>query len=261
MRVNDVTLDVCVSCLQGYDYKPNDNTKQVILEVNKVRKYVRLYLLDKHMGYISKRDTPNVLMILNNINGYRRVNKWSVVTKTNHYLIIRLHLSGYPKYNYYIYQLSFENSPDMYIGSTKNLPQRIKEHKKQLQTKTHPNKRLQQAYDTNNANMTVSILFTDETNKRQIQFQKEQEFILQYQPSLNMINSYKIICECGRNISYRNIKNHENTKYHIKRIVTNVVNEIIEHALNNVIDDIRDNACDNISDNVSDSVSDSVSGK
>ena len=235
MRINNISLDVCVSSLQGYQYDSMHTKKELILEINRYNKYIRLYLLDKHLGYVCKRDTSFLFGILNNMNKYVKVNKWSLQTETNHYIIIRLHLQSYPKYRYYIYQLSFIGTHETYIGSTQNLPQRINTHKKKLKYKTHINHLLQEAYDKYPSLMQVNILFTGDTNSKEVKFQKEQEFILKCKPSLNLINSYtpkgKVVCECGREMAYSSLKSHKKTKYHTKRVISNIVSDMVDNVV------------------------------
>ena len=231
MRILDMTVDVCVSSLHGYQFNSIDTATELILDVNRYKKYVRLYVLDKQMGFISKKDTPSLLNILKSMNRYVRVREWSLVTKTQHYLILKLHLRSYNNYKYYIYRLSF-TSNDMYIGSTKNLPQRLTSHKKQLKNETHINHLLQRAFDQYSNDMEVNILYSGETNDKTVQFQKEQEFISKYQSSLNLINSYtpkcKIKCECGKHISHSSLKSHKKSKYHKKKIISNIINSIVD---------------------------------
>ena len=224
MKINNIQVEVCVSSLGQYKYKPSDTNKDMIIEGSRYKKYIRLYLLDKHLGYVTKDDANVLLEIIKRMNGYVRVTKWSLVTETYHYLIIRLHLQPFSTYRYYIYQLSFNDTNDTYIGSTKNLPQRLTAHRKKLKDKIHINKLLQQAYDKYPDKMCVDIMFTGETNDKEVKFKKEQEFILKHKQSLNLINSYvpkgKILCECGRHISYTSLQKHKKTKYHKSRVTT-----------------------------------------
>ena len=184
MRISDITVDVCVSALQGYEFDPSDSSKDLILDVNRYKKYIRLYVLNKHIGYLSKRDAPLLLNTLKSMNRHVRVSEWSLVMKTQHYLILKLHLCSYKNYKYYIYQLSFPFN-DMYIGSTKNLPIA---HKKQLKNKTHVNHLLQRAFDKYSNDMEVNILFSAETNDiKQNSFKKNKSSFLSF--SLHLILS------------------------------------------------------------------------
>ena len=234
MKIEDITLDVCVSSFQDYQFDSGDTAKELILEVNRYKKYIRLYLLDKHLGYVSKKDTPSLLQIANRMRNIR-VKEWSIKTQTEHYMIVQLHLQSYNNHKYYIYKLSFPTN-DTYIGSTKNLPQRLRSHRKNLKKKTHINHLLQQAYNQCSNQMQISILFSGETNNQKIQFQKEQEFISKHKPSLNLINSYnpkgKIKCECGKPISYSGLKSHKKTRYHINKVVQNIVTNMVTKVMN-----------------------------
>ena len=236
MRINDITLDVCVSSLGSYNYKPTDTSKELIIEANRYKKYIRFYLLEKHVGYVSKADKPVLMSILNKMNQYIRVENWSLVKNTPHYLILKLHLQSHPKYRFHIYQLSFKGTDDTYIGSTKNAPQRIHSHRIKLKSQKHVNHRLQKAYNTDPSNMEVTFLFTGETMNKDIQFQKEQEFILKHKPTLNLINSYtkkgKYVCGCGKEISYSCKNRHNKTQYHIKKITDLVLDHIITQVSN-----------------------------
>ena len=67
MRINNISLDVCVSSLQCYQSDSSHTSKDMILEINRYNKYIRLYLLYNglsHLGYVSKKDTPILLSIL-----------------------------------------------------------------------------------------------------------------------------------------------------------------------------------------------------
>ena len=234
MKIHNITIDICISSLQGYEYDPSHTSTELILDANRYKKYVRLYLLDKPMGYVSKKDTPLILNVIKSMNKYVRVSEWSLVTKTQHYLILKLHLCSYKNCKYYIYQLSFP-SKDMYIGSTVNLIQRLTSHKKNLKNKTHVNHLLQKAFDQYLNDMEVNILYSAETNDKTEQFQKEQEFISKYQSSLNLINSYtpkgKVLCKCGKQISHSSLKSHKKSKYHKTKIISNIINSIVDSVV------------------------------
>ena len=109
-----------------------------------------------------------------------------------------------PYCRYYIYELSFKDTTDTYIGSTLSLPQRLNNHKNALEKNKHINHLLQKAYNTYKTSIAVKILFSGETKQKSVKLRKEQEYILKYQPSLNLINSYipsgKVICDCGKQI-------------------------------------------------------------
>ena len=254
MRINSIDLQICVSSLNDYQYQPSHITKELILETNRYKKYVRFYLLgsgDKciiHMGYVSKKDKPILFNVLNNMNKHVRVDKWSLITKTDHYLILQLHLQSYPTYKYYIYRLSFDGTDNTYIGSTQNLISRINTHQKQLKNKTHINHLLQQTYDKYGT-IKTNILFSCETNNKSVKFKTEQDFILQYKPSLNLINSYvskkRITCTCGQEISYSSLKSHTKTKYH-KMKVNNIVAKFVSKMVDTVVDNMDMNVIDNV---------------
>ena len=236
MRISDITIDVCVSSLGDYKYDPKDTSKELIIEANRYKKFIRLYLLDKHLGFVSKADKPVLMGILNRMNKYIRVENWSLVKTTPHYLILKLHIKSYRTYKYYIYELSFKGTDETYIGSTQNLPQRITSHKSKLKSRSHINHRLQEVYDKNSSKLAVSILFTGTTDNKEVKFQKEQEFILKHNPTLNLINSYnkkgKYLCECGKEISYSCKNRHNKTQYHIKKITNLVLDHIVTKVSN-----------------------------
>ena len=64
MKITDITVNVCISSLQGYKFDHGDLSTELILDVNRYKKYIRLYLLDMHVGYVSKKDTPSLLNII-----------------------------------------------------------------------------------------------------------------------------------------------------------------------------------------------------
>ena len=94
---------------------------------------------------------------------------------------------------------------------------------------------MQKAYNEYKSGFAVKILFSGETKQKSVKLQKEQEYILKYQPSLNLINSYipsgKVICNCGKEISYRSISKHKKTKYHMNKVIHNVISNLIDNAI------------------------------
>ena len=106
---------------------------------------------------------------------------------------------------------------------------------------------------TNNRNSnshkhTINM-FSGETNNKSVKFKKEQDFILQYKPSLNLINSYvskkRITCTCGREISYSSLKSHIKTKYH-KMEVNNIIAKFVSKMVDTVVDNMDMNVIDNV---------------
>ena len=98
MRINNITLEVCVSGQGEYKFEPNDTKAELILVINRYKKYIQVFVLDRQMGYISKRDTPNVLSTIKHMNKQIRVKEWKLISKTKHYLILQLHLCSYDTY-------------------------------------------------------------------------------------------------------------------------------------------------------------------
>ena len=147
MRINNITLEVCVSALGEYKFEPKDTKDELQLDINRYKKYIRIFLLDKQIGYISKRDTPSVLSTIRHMNKQIRVKEWKLLTQTKHYLILQLHLCSFNTFRYYIYELPFKNTKDTYIGSTLSLPQRLNNHKNVLEKNKHIHHLLQQAYN------------------------------------------------------------------------------------------------------------------
>ena len=237
IRIKNITLEVCVSGLGDYKFEASDLDTELILDINRYKNYIRVFLLDSQIGYISKRDTPNVLSTIPHMNKQIRVKEWKFISKAKHYLILQLQLCSYDTYKYYIYELSFKGTNETYIGSTVSLPQRINNHKNALKNNKHINHLLQKAYDKYKSGFTVKILFSSETKQKGIKLQKEQEYILQYQPSLNLINSYipsgKVICDCGKEICYKSLSKHKKTKYHINKVIHNVISKVIDNVINN----------------------------
>ena len=92
MRISNIVLDVCVSGLGGYKFESNDISEELILDINRYKKYIRVFLLHKQIGYVSKRDTLNVLSIIRYIKQQIRVKEWSVITKTKHALLTRINI-------------------------------------------------------------------------------------------------------------------------------------------------------------------------
>ena len=75
MKITDNTVDVCLSSLQGCKFDHSDLSTDFILDVNRYKKYIRLYLLDMYMGDVSKKDASSLLNIIKSMNKYVRVNK------------------------------------------------------------------------------------------------------------------------------------------------------------------------------------------
>ena len=93
---------------------------------------------------------------------------------------------------------------------------------------------LQQVYNKYPDQLRVKILFVGDTANKETKFQKEQEFILKYKPSLNLINSYtpkgRVVCECGSEIAYSSLKLHKTTKYHKVRLIKNNVSTMVDNV-------------------------------
>ena len=147
MKINNITIQCCVA-IKNYQFKSDDLKQHLILDINRKKKCICVYLENCMIGFISRKDTPYMMSTLSKIRKYRTVSEWKLIKETKHYLILELSIKQNDKYKYFIYQLSIgngnviENNDDTYIGSTNNYIKRINNHIFKLKNKKHKNYKL-----------------------------------------------------------------------------------------------------------------------
>lgn len=79
-----------------------------------------------------------------------------------------------------IYCLRNKNNGKRYIGSSKHIKERLIEHLSQLETHTHSNKELQEAFDTDGLEICI-VEYIDDLEDRDAILECEQKWIDYYQ--------------------------------------------------------------------------------
>jgi len=144
---------------------------------------------------------------------------------------------------YKVYKLTFENG-ETYIGSTKNLAQRLREHRTSCKIDKIKDRKLYKCMREHE--FTHEVIFEENCTKT-VARQLEQRFIDMHQPTLNCLRAFQsreqlkqqkkeyrekhkeqillqkketITCECGSIVTKRHIAKHKRTKKHLEIIAT-----------------------------------------
>ena len=232
MKISDITFQFCVTSVKFelLDLDKQSNAHQPHLSLTFGKNCIYVWVDEKKLGFVSRKDTPFVRSVWKGMMPkYKRITKWSIVTKKKpYYTIIEARLQSCDTFKYHIYQLTFGNSEtekETYIGSSSQVGYRLQTHRTHLIKKMHCNKRMQEAFDNNNNNETFDskIIASGYASTKSDQFQCEQLWINKLHPSLNLVNAYvgkeTITCDgCGKKLQQSSLDGHYKSKYHKSRV-------------------------------------------
>ena len=190
MKVHSIKLECCVSGIKetGYEFNQDDVKGELLFQINNKFNTITLWLNERKMGYVSKNDTAAMLSILKSFPKYRKVIAWGIITQKEHYLMIRMRIVASDTFKFFVYQLSLGDG-NTYIGSSNNFGARLEQHRIQLKTQKHPNKKMQNVYNERGT-LGCQILSTGHATSPRYQFKQEQEWIDKLNPTINIKKAF-----------------------------------------------------------------------
>jgi group I intron endonuclease len=105
-----------------------------------------------------------------------------------------------------IYCLQNKRDGKMYIGSSKDIPERLMTHIRQLESGTHSNKMLQRAFDEDGLSLTVLEDYDSDNLKIDL-LEREQMWISKYDTTNPKYGYNKINSQTHADLNRRNVKN------------------------------------------------------